>query len=91
MTLGAWGRSLRLRLLAGTLAWVLLTVAAAGWGIQRLFSQHIQAQLQSELTIHLDQLTAFIQVDPAGALSLSAAMTDPRFSQPFSGLYWQVG
>ncbi len=82
--------SLRMRLLAGTLAWVIVSVLAAGWGIQALFRQHIEAQLRSELSIHLDQLTATIQVDPHGGLSLSAPPADPRFSQPFSGLYWQA-
>ncbi len=83
-------RSLRLRLLAAMLAWVLLSVAVAGWGIQQLFRQHIQAQLQSELNIHLNQLTASLQVDASGQLSLLPLPTDPRFNQPFSGLYWQI-
>lgn len=83
-------RSLRLRLLAGVLAWVLLSVAVAGWGIQQMFRQHILAQLQSELNIHLDQLTASLQVDADGQASLSPLPSDPRFSHPFSGLYWQV-
>lgn len=83
-------RSLRLRLLAVTLAWTLLSVALAGWGIQRLFRQHILSQLQSELNIHLDQLTAALQVDEQGQVSLANQPTDPRFSHPFSGLYWQI-
>ncbi|MFA7437571.1 sensor histidine kinase [Castellaniella sp.] len=82
--------SLRWRLLLGTLIWVLLSVAAAGWGIQTLFRQHIRAQLQSELGIYLDHLTAAIQVDPEGRLSLATQPADPRFSMPFSGLYWQI-
>ncbi|MGB6241059.1 MAG: sensor histidine kinase [Castellaniella sp.] len=83
-------RSLRLRLLAGVLAWVLLSVAVAGWGIQQLFRQHILAQLQSELTIHLDQLTAALQIGEDGRIALSPLPSDPRFSHPFSGLYWQI-
>ncbi|MGB6008554.1 sensor histidine kinase [Castellaniella sp.] len=83
-------RSLRLRLLAGVLAWALLSVAVAGWGIQQLFRQHILAQLQSELNIHLDQLTAVLQVSAKGEVSLSSFPSDPRFSHPFSGLYWQI-
>lgn len=83
-------RSLRLRLVAGVLAWVLISVAVAGWGIQQLFHQHILAQLQSELNIHLDQLTAQLQVGDDGQISLSSPPGDPRFSHPFSGLYWQI-
>ncbi|MER1941287.1 sensor histidine kinase [Castellaniella sp. FW104-16D08] len=83
-------QSLRVRLLAALLAWVLLSVLAAGWGIQQLFRQHIMAQLQSELNIYLDQLTAVLQVNAGGQIALSSLPGDPRFNQPYSGLYWQV-
>lgn len=82
--------SLRWRLLAGTLAWVLVSLMAAGWGIQTLFRQHIQAQLQTELGIHLDHLTAALRVDGSGRVTLATQPADPRFSHPFSGLYWQI-
>lgn len=85
-----WRSSLRVRLLVGTLAWVIVSVLLAGWGIHRLFERHITDQLQSELAVHLDQLTAAIQVDDAGVVSLSAPLIDPRFERPFSGLYWQI-
>jgi len=88
--LAARYQSLRLRLLAGLLAWVLVSVAMAGWGIQQLFRQHILAQLQSELNIHLDQLTAVLQVGADGGISVSSPPSDPRFNHPFSGLYWQI-
>ena len=42
--------SLRLRLLAGTLVWVLLTVLVAGWALGRMFSEHVERQFQAELT-----------------------------------------
>jgi len=38
-------RSLRLRLLAGTLAWMLAAIALAGWGLRALFQEHITQQL----------------------------------------------
>lgn len=77
--------SLRWRLLAGTLAWVLLSLVA-GWGIQTLFRQHIQAQLQTESGIHLDHLTAALKVDKEGRIALATQPADPRFNNPFSGL-----
>ena len=39
--------SLRWRLLAGTLAWILATVALAGWGLGNLFRQHVAEQLRA--------------------------------------------
>ena len=56
--------SLRWRLLAGTLAWILATVALAGWGLGNLFRQHVAEQLRAELVLHLNQLTAAVNVAP---------------------------
>lgn len=94
LTLSSWlpvgFKSLRLRLLAGTLLWISITVVVAGWGLNQLFQQHIQQQFQSELNLHLNQLTAAIDADEAGNISLLSSLSDPRFQEPLSGLYWQV-
>ena len=82
--------SLRLRLLAGTLAWIVASVALAGWGLASLFRQHITQQLQSELTLHLNQLTASVNVDADGRPVVAPPLSDPRLEQPLSGLYWQI-
>ncbi len=43
--------SLRRRLLTGTLAWVLASIALAGWGLRELFVSHITEQLQEQLLV----------------------------------------
>ena len=86
----AWRGSLRLRLLLGTLAWITVSILVAGWALGGLFRQYVAQQFHAELNTHLDQLVAHLLVDPAGRLSLSAAQSDPRFSKPYSGLYWQI-
>jgi len=83
-------RSLRLRLLAGTLVWVLLSIAVAGWGLGRLFRDHVGEQFDATLATHLDQLTAGFSVDEKGAPQLAAAPADPRLERPYAGLYWQI-
>ena len=85
-----WGRSLRLRLLAGTLSWMLLSIALAGWGLRELFQDHITQQLQAQLQAQLDQLSAAVEWSPDGRVSVPAPTADPRLNQPLSGLYWQV-
>ena len=41
----AGGRgSLRLRLLVGTLVWIVLAIAVTGWGLGALFSRHVAQQ-----------------------------------------------
>ncbi len=89
---GRWrlGASLRLRLLAGTLAWVLMAVLIAGWGLRGLFREHIEQQLQAQLVLQLDQLSAAVNSLPGGRLEVPAAFGDPRLAQPLSGLYWQI-
>ncbi|MCW8828923.1 MAG: ATP-binding protein, partial [Gammaproteobacteria bacterium] len=83
-------RSLRLRLLAGTLAWVIATLAIAGWGLSGLFQQHVTEQLYARLATQLEQLTANLTVDPQGNAVLSGELSDPRLHRPYSGLYWQI-
>jgi signal transduction histidine kinase len=82
--------SLRLRLLAGTLVWVLLTVVVGGWALGRMFTEHVERQFQAELATHLNQLAAHFAIDAEGRPSLRAVLSDPRFARPYSGLYWQI-
>ena len=84
------GGSLRIRLVVGTLCWVIATVAIAGWALGRLFREHVAAQFHAELRTHLDQLTANIALDANGRPLLTLPLSDPRLSRPYSGCYWQV-
>ncbi|QTN30303.1 sensor histidine kinase [Rhodoferax sp. AJA081-3] len=90
MTRSAWRRSLRIRLLVGTLLGVVVTIVVAGWGLGTLFRQHVDTQFQAELRTHLDQLTAHIAVNAQGGVSVAMPLSDPRFGRPYSGYYWQV-
>ncbi|HQO28149.1 MAG TPA: sensor histidine kinase [Accumulibacter sp.] len=82
--------SLRLRLLAGTLFWIVASIVIAGWGLSALFRQHVETQFLAELRRHLDQLTAQLTLDSQGHPLLAAALSDPRWQRPYSGLYWQI-
>lgn len=82
--------SLRIRLLAGTLAWILASIAAAGWGLGLLIHDHVERQFLAGLETHLDQLTAGVRQGDGATLDLAAPLSDPRFARPYSGLYWQV-
>ena len=81
--------SLRLRLLFGTLLWIVVSIAATGWLLQQMFSDHLARQFDHELNIHLNQLAASIEFDVAGNLSVQP-LSDPRLQQPYSGLDWQI-
>jgi signal transduction histidine kinase len=82
--------SLRLRLaVAGAVA-IALSLTAAGWGLTALFSAHVEQRANRELETHLDQVLSALSRDATGGLSLATAPADPRFRQPYGGLYWQV-
>ncbi len=86
-----WARSLRFRLLAATLAALLLALVLTGLLLAGLFRDHVLRQFGAGLTAQLDQVTARLEFDASGRPQLDAAgLSDPRWSRPYSGLYWQV-
>ena len=83
-------RSLRLRLLFAAAVSIAVALIVAGFGWVQLFERHVERRLGVELETHLQQLAAGIQFDAQNQAHLKQAPADPRFSQPYSGLYWQV-
>ncbi|MFZ5790218.1 MAG: sensor histidine kinase [Pseudomonadota bacterium] len=82
--------SLRLRLIAGGIAAILVALTVAGAGLTLLFERHVSRTMAADLDVHLKQLIAGIDVDPQGRLVMTCSPADPRFADPLSGLYWQV-
>ncbi len=82
--------SLRLRLLAGAAAFVLIALALSAVGLTALFQRHVERWVDAEMSNHLAQLIAGIDRTPRGQLAVTRAPADPRFQNPLSGLYWQV-
>lgn len=86
-----WTRSLRFRLLAATLVALVAALLLAGFFLAGLFRDHVMRQFGTALTAQLDQLTARLEFDAAGQPQIDAGtLSDPRWSRPYSGLYWQV-
>jgi signal transduction histidine kinase len=81
--------SLRLRLaLAGALA-ILIALGLAALGLAQLFGAHVERRAMAEMSVQLDQVMAGLDRGPEG-LDLARPPADPRFSVPYSGLYWQI-
>lgn len=86
-----WAASLRLRLLAATLATLVVALAGAHWWLAGLFREHVLSQFDASLQQQLDQLTARLEFDAAGRPMIGPpGMSDPRWEKAASGLYWQV-
>ncbi len=83
--------SLRLRLVAGGIVAILVALGIAGGALVIVFERHVSRTLAQDLDVHLKQLLANIDVDRQGKLVLRQSPVDPRFADPLSGLYWQVG
>lgn len=86
-----WTGSLRFRLLAATLVALLVALLLAGLLLAGLFRDHVMRQFTATLTAQLDQVTARLAFDTQGQPTLAAnSLSDPRWSRPYAGLYWQV-
>lgn len=83
--------SLRLRLIAGGAAAILIALSVAGVALTILFERHVTRTIADDLEVSLKQLLAGIEVGADGRLAVARSPTDPRFAEPLSGLYWQVG
>jgi signal transduction histidine kinase len=82
--------SLRLRLLAGGIAAIVVALATAGVGLEFLFERHVARTLADDLEVHAKQLLSGIDLAADGSLVLIRQPADPRFADPLSGLYWQI-
>ena len=81
--------SLRLRLaLAGALA-ILAALGLAAFGLSQLFGAHVERRAVAEMGAQLDQVLAGLERGEEG-LTLARPPADPRFRQPYGGLYWQI-
>lgn len=85
-----WPKSLQGRLLLGTLTWIVLLVSVAGFGLYRLFQDHVYRQFEMTLQTHIDQIMADINLDDLDNLVLQSRLSNPLFEQPYSGMYWQI-
>jgi signal transduction histidine kinase len=83
-------RSLRARLIVGAAIWVSIGMAVSGIVLAQLFRAVVTAQFDHDLTDHLDELAALIEIDADGRPTTLHQLSDARFLPPRSGLYWQA-
>jgi signal transduction histidine kinase len=83
--------SLRLRLIAGGAATIVVALVVAGIALTMLFERHVARTVAQDIEVHLKQLLAGIDVDAQDRIVLTRPPADPRFADALSGLYWQIG
>ncbi len=82
--------SLKLRLWIAGGYLIVITLAIAGLGIVLLFEWQLERQVVDDMEVHINQIVAGLEQDDEGNLQLRQQPTDPRFFQPYTGLYWQI-
>jgi signal transduction histidine kinase len=69
--------------------WVVVSLLAAGFALQYLFSINIERSTREDMDAALKRVAAVI-VPSSDMPFLSSPLPDPRYSTPFGGRYWQI-
>lgn len=83
-------RSLVVRLGALAATLIVLALTLAGLGLATIFDRELDRRAESELTQIVKVLAGQVSLDRTGAPVGELTLPDPRFAEPYSGLYWQV-
>lgn len=82
--------SLRSRLVLAAVVWLTAMIIAAGVTVPKQVFNYMLDSTNEQLSLYLDELSASIEVDESGKLTLATPLSDPRFNRPYSGLYWSI-
>ena len=82
--------SLRLRLVAGGAVTIVIALAIAGVVLAMLFERHVTRTVAADLDVYLNQLLSGIDINADNRIVITRPPADPRFTEPLSGLYWQI-
>ncbi len=81
--------SIKLRLMALSVLWVIGSLTAAAFVLQLLFVTTMERSVRDDLEASMTRLIALIDLQSPG-LALTASMPDPRYDTPLGGRYWQI-
>ncbi|MFV0300570.1 MAG: sensor histidine kinase [Paracoccus sp. (in: a-proteobacteria)] len=82
-------RSIRARMLVLAAVWIIAALLAAFLTIGTVLDRFVTERYDAGLRAIADALIAGVEVDD-GEIELDNPPTDPRFSLPLSGWYWQL-
>lgn len=82
--------SLKSRLFLAATLWLSTMIVAAGIGIPLLVKDYLVSDIQAQLQLSLDEIAANVSVDHNKHLIMHSPLSDHRFNQPYSGLYWLI-
>ena len=71
-------------------AWIIPLLAIGGFALDRVLVGTITRNFDAQLEFTLTGMINAADIDETGAVRFLRALGDQRFSEPYSGLYWQV-
>ncbi len=83
-------RSISLRLIFGAALWIVFALVITGAVLTGLFRSHVERAFDSTLYSHMEELLAFSTVDSEGRVVMKRLPSDPQFTKPLSGWYWEM-
>ncbi len=81
--------SIALRLFVFSLAWLIIALAFTAILLSNLYSQSLDNSLSETLDFHLETLVSEVLSNEGEKLPANS-LSDPRFSRPASGYYWEL-
>ena len=84
-------RSLRFRLAFWAAAAVIAAFALATLGIEFLVARTVERVALFDVEDQMRILVGNLDIGPDNQITLSEEPRDTRFSQPYGGIYWQIG
>jgi len=82
--------SLRGRAVIGGILWAAVTITLGFAGLQSFIDQGAERRFDELLQTRLAQVVTAVENAASQPEAIQAAVGDPVFSRPMSGLYWQV-
>ena len=71
-------------------AWIIPLLVVGGFALDEVLSGAIRRNFDEQLSYAATALIATAEIGPNGEARSSRSLSDQRFVEPYSGLYWQV-
>ncbi len=70
--------------------WITALLALGGFALDRVLADSLRSNFDEQLASNLKAMINTAELDEVGEVRLLRPLGDQRFSEPYSGLYWQV-
>ncbi|WP_432770315.1 MAG: HAMP domain-containing histidine kinase [Sphingopyxis sp.] len=82
--------SLARRMIAIAALWISVLLIGGGFALDRVLTGAITRNFDSNLEYVLMSMIRSSEIGPDGEVRMVEPLGDPRFLEPYSGLYWQI-